>query len=148
MKVIFLHNNDIVLKGKRRQKTCHWVPIGAMGPADIWTTLYPPPPSRPSSGTRVRFFEQASYCIHIEFKHTLLLNLQCFIYYIPSINYLHGHWFFDLWYFQIFTSDFILWQEYECGIWYFCRQNESYWKRSGIDKKKMINTGTKITWVV
>ncbi len=27
--------------------------------------------------------------------HTVLIDIQYLIYYIPSINYLHVHWFFD-----------------------------------------------------
>jgi hypothetical protein len=31
----FLIQTDIVIKEKRRLKTCHWVPIGVTGPPDI-----------------------------------------------------------------------------------------------------------------
>ncbi len=87
---IFSHN-DIVFKGRGRQKTCHWVPIGAMGPADICTALYPP---RPSSGPRVRFM---SIC-HI----TFMSNISCFfVFTVTHLAYcsnkvLYSHQFFFL----------------------------------------------------
>jgi hypothetical protein len=43
------HKNDIIFKGTRRLKTCHWVLIGAIGPADLESTV----PTQSSS--RVRF---------------------------------------------------------------------------------------------
>jgi hypothetical protein len=82
-----------------------------MGPADKGTTLYPP---HPSSGMRVRFLNKHHNVFMLLLDdslitHTLILDLQYLIYYIPSINYLHAHWFFDFWYFQIFSLDYILW---------------------------------------
>jgi hypothetical protein len=76
------------------------------GPSGYNDNTVPPPP-RPSSGTRVRFFEYSSFCVRIRFKHILLLKIQYFIYYIPAIKYelVTFHWFFYF-VFLIFTLDF------------------------------------------
>ncbi len=74
----FLTHMNHVFKGKRRQKTCHWVPIGAMGPADIGTALYPP---HSSDGMRVRYlycllYSQASVIVRTQ---SIFISIQTYI---------------------------------------------------------------------
>ncbi len=50
----FITQTDIVFKGKRRLKICHWVLIGAMGPTDIGSSvLYPHHPSGGGEGLTI-----------------------------------------------------------------------------------------------
>ncbi len=61
----FLNTN--LFKETGRLKTCHWVPIGAMGPTDIETALYPP---HSSGGARVRSF----IILHAKVHFSLIMN--------------------------------------------------------------------------
>ncbi len=90
-----------------------------MGPAGIWTALYPP---RPSSGSRVRFIIKHHIVFISSFStHLTVFNLQYSICFIESIKYLYSHWFFSFWFFQSVLWVLYFGMEYEYGLWYFYR---------------------------
>jgi hypothetical protein len=62
-----------------------------MGPAGIWTVLYPP---RPSSGSKVRFFINHHIVFISSFDTHVLSISQYSICFTESIKYLHLIWFF------------------------------------------------------
>ncbi len=105
------------------QKTCHWVPIGAMGPADIWTALL----ILPSPTCRARVRSNCLYMVsdimrataftrvHVVYCKRLPLSLFCllnndqlYVFYFQqcSLVFQGRQLFFTHWYAKTFYKDF------------------------------------------